>query len=535
MPTLKLRFPGGRYHATPWGHHVNEGLIEWPPSPWRLLRALIACGFATQHWRHVPSLAMSLVEKLASELPSYKLPDDITGAHTRHFMPYISGKNQNTTLVWDTFANVGNGEVFVHWRCELNSDETAMLAQLALNLNYLGRSESWVEAELIPDSQVDFNSFNSVPHRERDQRDQKFEQISLMGPIPADSYRAWQQDKAKEVVAHLDLPSAKKKPTAKQTAERAKLTAPYPPDLIACLTKDTAWWKGHGWSQPPGSQRVLYWRPSQPMQVTATPRPRVQPLPRVEMMLLALTTPSGNKSALPSITRTLPQAELFHRAIVGRAGGGRRVYCPELTGRDEQGKPLRNGHRHACILPLDLDDDRRIDHILIYARMGLEDTAQRAISDLRRIWTKGGAGELQLAVVGKGSIDDLCRLPAPWNIGIERLIGPNGTARCWMSITPFVPPRFVKRPGNKNDLAHQVDAELRSRGLPEAAVTVLPGNLHETTPLRHFIRRRRSESPPQDIGYQIRLKFAQPVCGPIMLGYASHFGLGLFNSVDDES
>ena len=48
MPTLQLRFPGGRYHATPWGHHVNEGLIEWPPSPWRLLRALIACGFSSQ-------------------------------------------------------------------------------------------------------------------------------------------------------------------------------------------------------------------------------------------------------------------------------------------------------------------------------------------------------------------------------------------------------------------------------------------------------------------------------------------------------
>ena len=40
MPiTIKLTFPGGRYHATPWGRHVNEGVPEWPPSPWRLLRA----------------------------------------------------------------------------------------------------------------------------------------------------------------------------------------------------------------------------------------------------------------------------------------------------------------------------------------------------------------------------------------------------------------------------------------------------------------------------------------------------------------
>ena len=39
---IKLTFPAGRYHATPWGRHVNEGVPEWPPSPWRLLRALVA-------------------------------------------------------------------------------------------------------------------------------------------------------------------------------------------------------------------------------------------------------------------------------------------------------------------------------------------------------------------------------------------------------------------------------------------------------------------------------------------------------------
>ena len=43
MPVIiKLTFPAGRYHATPWGRHVNEGVPEWPPSPWRLLRALVA-------------------------------------------------------------------------------------------------------------------------------------------------------------------------------------------------------------------------------------------------------------------------------------------------------------------------------------------------------------------------------------------------------------------------------------------------------------------------------------------------------------
>ena len=42
MIAIKLRFLAGRFHATPWGRHVNEGVVEWPPSPWRLLRALAA-------------------------------------------------------------------------------------------------------------------------------------------------------------------------------------------------------------------------------------------------------------------------------------------------------------------------------------------------------------------------------------------------------------------------------------------------------------------------------------------------------------
>ena len=42
MIAIELTFPAGRWHATPWGRQVNEGAVEWPPSPWRLLRALLA-------------------------------------------------------------------------------------------------------------------------------------------------------------------------------------------------------------------------------------------------------------------------------------------------------------------------------------------------------------------------------------------------------------------------------------------------------------------------------------------------------------
>lgn len=43
MPTsISIRFLTGRAHLHPWDTHHSEGRVDWPPSPWRLLRALVA-------------------------------------------------------------------------------------------------------------------------------------------------------------------------------------------------------------------------------------------------------------------------------------------------------------------------------------------------------------------------------------------------------------------------------------------------------------------------------------------------------------
>src|SRR5579875_3886216 len=105
MPVIiKLTFPAGRYHATPWGRHVNEGVPEWPPSPWRLLRALVAV------WRRtcpedfseaqVRRILGTLVEPPHFRLPPYRV------AHTRHYMPWEKKGPADRTLVFDTFVAV---------------------------------------------------------------------------------------------------------------------------------------------------------------------------------------------------------------------------------------------------------------------------------------------------------------------------------------------------------------------------------------------------------------------------------------------
>jgi CRISPR-associated protein Csb2 len=43
MPlSISIQFLTGRAHMHPWQTHHNEGRVEWPPSQWRLLRALVA-------------------------------------------------------------------------------------------------------------------------------------------------------------------------------------------------------------------------------------------------------------------------------------------------------------------------------------------------------------------------------------------------------------------------------------------------------------------------------------------------------------
>lgn len=531
MPGLLLRFPGGRYHATPSGYHVNEGQVEWPPSPWRILRALVSSGFTTQHWKAIPETAVSLIEKLAANMPSFALPA-ASVAHSRHFMPIgvLDKGREKTTLVYDTWLDIGDSVLEVYWGCDLTQAETEQLRVLAESLGYLGRSESWVEAKVVENSAVPAARLNAVPHTEKSLYGPGWQQISLMAPVPPSEYMAWRSEAVERVLAVLPLPEGKKKPPAKLVKEREKAVAAYPETLTECLTKDTVWWKGRGWSQPPGAQRVLYWRPEGALETGSPVSPKLAHARPVTAMLLALTTVSGSRSALPSRTRTLPQAELLHRALVSiLAKGVSAVDCPEITGRDRQGLPLRGQHRHAHILPLDLDNDRRVDHFLIHASMGLGAAAQRAIRGLRRTWTKGNAGDLQLAVAGSGDLETLRALPIPLGKKMEKVLGPSSGARTWSSLTPFVPPRFLKNYGT-NTLEGQIQAELASRGLPRAEEVSLLEGTTEIAALRHFVRRRQRGGvpPPMDAGYALRLRFAVPVRGTLSLGYAAHFGLGLF-------
>lgn len=142
--TLHVQFPAGRYHATAWGHHVNEGVVDWPPAPLRVLRALFARSFACE-----PPPSPALLERLLAKLsspPSYVVPPYTTG-HTRHFMPDDSGKPDSRIKILDSFVAVAPDDTLsITWPdVALEDDELALLRNIAASLTYLGRAESWCE------------------------------------------------------------------------------------------------------------------------------------------------------------------------------------------------------------------------------------------------------------------------------------------------------------------------------------------------------------------------------------------------------
>ena len=501
MPTLSVRFIGGHYHATPWDKAQNEGAVEWPPSPWRLLRAFIATGYAKlPEWQEgtPPLVARSLVECLASVLPYYKLPP-ATGAHTRHYMP----TDTKSTLVLDARAVVhpDHAPLLIHWPVELTPDEQRLFNSLAVRLGYLGRAESWTECESIPSSAALPSATGgwTVPHDGDAPTPRGCDQLALMAPVSAATYSDWLST----------LP-------ATQSRESAPAQT-----LFDALHVETSWLHRNGWSAPPGSRLAIYDRPAASAIALAPPPHSIRrPRASVPFVLLALSSAARSRSPMPVRERTLPQAELLHRSIASKIG---RLSDPagaiaELIGLDTGRKPI-TGHRHAHIIPLTLlAQDNHLDHILIWAPGGLSATSQDTLRSLRKTYMQGGVGEVAVRFAGCGSRDDFKKISA-----LQHVLG---ESRIWQSLTPLVLPRHRKR-GGRNAIEGQITEELTSRGFP-APDTIEILN-EESVGFRHFVRARRAgKRPPEDFGYAIRLAFPGVVAGPLALGYGSHFGLGLF-------
>lgn len=163
-------------------------------------------------------------------------------------------------------------------------------------------------------------------------------------------------------------------------------------------------------------------------------------------------------------------------------------------------------HSHARYLPEDEDGDGLIDHLTVYAKGGLDGVAIRLLAMSERLFVQGlGAHDLEPVWMG----------PEPRGVLYAR-------ASCWRSKTPYV------APWHGDPFEDQVRKELRKGGMAEEIALAV-----KVTRERHGCRGWRLErdsdkppSPPRAAFLALTFPSARP--GPVILGYASHFGLGQF-------
>lgn len=498
MLTIAFGFPAGRYHATAWDHHVNEGTVEWPPSPWRIARALVAASYKL--WPIADDADVrSLLEPLLAP-PSYRVPPAGDG-HTRHYMP--TDQAGKPVKVFDAFVAPA-GELFVHWpEVELDAAQSRLLDRILEVLTYLGRAESWVEARRTERPAV----LNCTPGAAG------ANSVSLHVPVPPADYAAWR-----------DGFLAAQQHTPKK--ERRELPATWW-DVLHVQTERLF---REGWSSPPGVQRARY---------TWTPElvPRSRHSASASNWKPTMARFECASAVLPRLTDAISVGDRLREALMSRSDAH-----PVFSGKLRDGT-LRTGHGHAYFAPSDDDADGRIDHLLVHAREGFDDVAVRALQQLRKLWGHGGH-DVHVALIALGQPGDFGAVRHnAMRLGASALLGPREGACVWESHTPFVPPRHAKlrRGAALERPEDQVRALLGMLGVdpPVSVERMAAGALSLPRPPKpvewhRFRIARRKGGGARGIcrGFGFRLTFARPVHGPIAVGYGAHQGLGQFVAID---
>jgi CRISPR-associated protein Csb2 len=393
-----------------------------------------------------------------------------TTAHTRHY----DVANQSVKF-FDTFVALHPTAAVVWMWPETfltPEDDTALTALLAA-LGTFGRAESWCEITLLTPDALPVP--NSAPLEDGQ---------SLTGLDPV----------------RVLLPGA---PAA---------------DLLEILRIETSTMRQQRHLDPPGSRWVTYTRPAAALTAhrVAPPRRRTT-TPHCTVARYAL-----DAAVLPLVQDTLPFAEHIRRALI-RLRTRAASHSTALLGKTAAGTPLAD-HQHAHYFMTDEDDDGRLDHLTVYAPCGLDHDDVHALSQITRIFQRDNRPEVHMVLTGLGQPTQFRELPL------------FARGQRWQSVTPFSLPRFASRGSGKaprpRDLPEaQARRELRVRQLPEPSTLAfhrgydIPGR-----PLVRWLdfhaRRFNGEQGYGLAGFT--LEFADAVQGPLALGFACHFGLGLF-------
>jgi len=581
---IAARFPFGRYAATPWFRSRREHVsnVEWPPSPWRIARALVA----TAHRMGSESLVeetIALIRRLAATEPRYLLPPATEVVYAQ-WMPQLEfddspGASLRSENGHTLLAISPERELCVRWPAvELDQAERELLARLLAGIPYLGQSVSICTLELR----------DSWPERRPDEttalpRSAESELggvggahlvVRLLAPEPTVDRGALEVSTADGLVKAMPAPPGSR------WVEYVRVAPRRPPTRNEARLRDIV-------HRLEGALRPAVFSPYHPeagARATLGPPPAIHALlrracgglPADAQVVLADDDLDGRaERLLVHLAHPLPAREVVQllapaSRLVGpgvdcalrlenvqwEGSAERRVGSPLLRCQllvfslESSAPPLLTDALVVCevfrrrllgvagrrlgahAIPPRLSgrtgDGRRLEDGHAHAHFLVAATNGREIDTLA-VWCPEGLDSIEQSIVRATK--------PPALLGSAISLRPvdrdpfAGPARRFRSHTPFLPVRHPKsRQGILRDTpAEQVVYELERRGFP-APLRVVP--IQGPWASFRIVRQGKSGCSPYLGAHGFELEFEEPVRGPIALGRSSHFGMGLFLPVD---
>ena len=506
---LRQTFPLGRFHANPWrAFPFEDPHGEWPPSPWRLLRAILARSYQLERelgdqceaWRD------SLVAAFCTSTFSWCLPPfSWRGPGLRQYQPAtfewdppnrtkkVKGRpvkipgerTYRSTLVTDNFWVVGNSQAVsdtVWWVVEgdaWSKEQLDLLDACLERMTYFGRAEALTEVQRV----------EKLPN-----------DVGVNCVLAA-------------------MPSTGSVPVLVPTEEATLVQ-------VQAVTDDPSVARS---TVPPGARWLHAKRPAKPQAKLPRPKPRTRkPTRLVQFAIGARVSPPSNAIVVMTQRFRGRVIRKFLRGDWQRANAAQREAARLLTGKETDGSPLRDHrHRHARFGVLFDQESGKAARLLVWRAQPFTDAEQNAVLNAAEY-------ELPLSFGKTGARDPWAvrlvpldsQVPPPAGFGLQ-------AHNRWRTVTPYVPPRYVYdrkgrlKPGES--LEEQLQLDLTRQGYDVTGLKIAVDD--QETEWTRVHRPRRNRDDPTNTsrrGYHASLTFNTPVCGPISLGHSSHFGLGLF-------
>jgi CRISPR-associated protein Csb2 len=507
MLTLKLNFPWGRYYAHPWGQNPQRlREAEWPPSPWRLMRAIAAGWFRLHAGQPASPELLDLLTALGRELPEIQLPK-VAFSKTVHYQPNygVTDKEDQGRALYKRVRHENHfvavaGPVRFHYslltvpeaeRVQKAETFRQLLAELTPAVQYFGRAESLCEFTVGVVENFENSDKLARVALDKDGRPSRriaedCREVFCPNPGNFQAEDLWQP---------------------RNVASAAGALPHLVEDLFAASQPlpDGARWFSYqmpeGWPQR--------WIVRHPSVVREKPKTATGPIV-ARYLRFSLQCRIGIPHKF-----VVSLAEQFRNQAIRRHGDATFA----LSGH----KPPQNvsgDHQHAFYLPQPGTNDEYLTELRVWCRYGF---TQREMEALMRVdalrWADG-------------------RYPArPVLLEVQRELPIVPPSQVWRSVTPFVPPRFWYRQKVRDQKLKRGDtpeAQL-ARCLRDAGV-IVEGSVRRIETERqwevckvHLPKHDSTSEPDQRIGVFLEVRFATPTDLPFLaFGHSCHFGLGLF-------